>query len=213
MGGALFCRRDQESAFGREGCGMVIITIIFVKNWSMKNILVFLSMLAPISGLMAQQVVDLQDNIPYEYNGLQYGYYITNETSKEVKGENYDRYEVNLYVTNKNNCIKMIPLSYNSPGSSGSGSGTAEVQLAEFSCTNATGKRLTAKKGSVAAKPWYTNVRIPDETTKEKYKTVYAQVGYAIRSGQTFSTRIIVIVPKGEKPKLNCRLIYIPDVQ
>jgi hypothetical protein len=155
-------------------------------------------------------VVQLEENKPYEYNGLEYGYYITNESTKEVKGENFDRYEVNLYVTNKNSCIKLIPFGNNY---SGSGSGSNEVQISEYNITNATGKRLTAKKGVVAAKPWYTNVRVPDETTKEKYKTIYAQVGYAIRSGQTIANRVIVIVPRGERPKLNCRIIYIPEVQ
>ncbi len=161
----------------------------------------------------SQQVVDLAENTPYEHNGLEYGYYVSNESSKEVKGEDYERYELNLYVTNKSGCIKIVPFKGNWTGSTGSAGSNDDIQVAEFNCTNATGKRLTAKKGSVTAKPWYTNVRIPDESTKDKYKTVYAQVGYAIRNGQTLTTRIIVIVPKGQKPKLNCRIIYLPDVQ
>ena len=179
----------------------------------MRNLFLFLLFLVSFSRLQAQQVVDLQENIPYAYSGLEYGYYNSNGSSKEVKGEDYDRYEINLYVSNKNSCIKMIPLNNSYTGSSGSTTGTNEVQVAEFNCTNATGKRLTAKKGSVSARPWYTNVRIPDETTKEKYRTVNAQVGYAIRSGQTFTSRIIVIVPKGEQPRINCRLIFIPEIQ
>jgi hypothetical protein len=85
--------------------------------------------------------------------------------------------------------------------------------IAEFNCTNATGKRLTSKKGIVSAKPWYTGVRVPDETAKDKYKTINAQVGYALRNGQTTTTSIIVIVPKGERPKINCRIIYLPEIQ
>ena len=159
----------------------------------------------------AQQVVNLDEGTPYEYNGLQYGFYITNEGSKEVKGEDYDRYEVNLYVTNKSGCLKLIPFKNGWTGTTSvSDDG---VMVAEFNCTNATGKRLTAKKGSVSAKPFYTNARVPDETTKEKYKTISAQIGYALRNGQTISSRIIVIVSKGERPKLNCRIIYVPEVQ
>lgn len=158
----------------------------------------------------AQQIVNLEENKGHEQNGLEYGYYISNETTKEVKGEDYERYEVNLYVTNKNECIKLIPFR---SGWSGSTTNEDEVQIAEFNCTNATGKKLTAKKGSVKAKPWYTNVRVRDESVKDKYKTVYGQVGYAIRSGQTITSRIIVIVPKGERPTINCRIIYLPEIQ
>jgi hypothetical protein len=160
----------------------------------------------------AQQVVTLDEGAPYSYNGLEYGFYITNESKKEVKGEDYERYEVNLYVSNKSGCIRIIPFKGSWAGSGGS-SNSDDVQIAEFNCINATGKKLTAKKGAVQAKPWYTNVRVPDETSKEKYKSINAQVGYAIRNGQTFTNRIIVIVPKGERPKMNCRIIYLPEVQ
>lgn len=159
----------------------------------------------------SQQIVALDENSSHADNGLEYGYYISNEASKEVKGEDYERYEVNLYVTNKNSCIKLIPFK---PGNLTGTSTTAdEIQVAEFNCINATGKRLTSKKGSVNARPWYTNARVPDESAKNKYKTINAQVGYAIRSGETLTNRIIVIVPKGERPKLNCRIIYLPDLQ
>jgi hypothetical protein len=168
----------------------------------------FFILLAVVAG--GQQIVSLEENKGHESNGLEYGYYISNETTKEVKGEDYERYEINLYVTNKNDCIKLIPFR---SGWTGSTSSNDEVQIAEFNCTNATGKKLTAKKGSVNAKPWYTNVRVRDESVKDKYKTVYGQVGYAIRSGQTITNRIIVIVPKGERPKINCRIIYLPEIQ
>lgn len=158
----------------------------------------------------AQQVVNLEEGKAHSQNGLEYGYYITNEGSKEVKGEDYDRYELNLTVTNNSGCLKLIPFK---PGWNGSTKTEDAIMIAEFNCTNATGKRLTAKKGTVSARPWYSNVRIPDDAAKDKYKTVHAQVGYALSNGQTVSSRIIVIVPKGEKPKINCRIIYLPDVQ
>lgn len=162
--------------------------------------------------LCGQQVVNLEEGKPYAYNGLEYGYYISNESSKEVKGEDYERYEINLTVTNNSSCMKLIPLRTGWTGS-GNTSSQDDIMIAEFNCTNATGKRLTAKKGTVSAKPWYSNVRIPDETAKDKYRMVSAQVGYALRVGQSATTRIIVIVPKGERPKINCRIIYLPDLQ
>ena len=161
--------------------------------------------------VFSQQVADLEENIPYSYNGLEYGFYISNQGSKEVKGEGYQRYELNLYVTNKSGCLKLIP--FRSGWNANNSSGGDEMQIAEFNCLNANGKRLTAKKGVVTAKPWYTNVRIPDEQAKDKYRMVNAEVGYAIRNGQTITTKIIVIVPKDEKPKMNCRIIYFPELQ
>ena len=156
----------------------------------------------------AQQVTDLTEGQPYEKNGLEYSFYITNEKNKEIKGEDFDRYEVEISVTNKSGCIKLIPLRSGSQVNNSNN----EVQIAEFNCVNATGKRLTAKKGTVNARPWYTNVRIQDEAVKEKSRLVYAQAGYAIRDGQTISNRLIVIVPKGERPKFNCRMAYFPEL-
>jgi hypothetical protein len=179
----------------------------------MRKIAFLLPFIAAAFIVSAQQVVNLDENSGYSYNGLEYGYYITNEASKEVKGENFDRYEVNLYVANKSGCIRIIPFKSGWSATGGSVGSSDDVMVAEFNCTNATGKRLTAKKGNVAAKPWYTNVRVPDPNAKDKYITVNAQIGYAVRNGQTMTSKIIVIVPKGERPKLNCRIIYLPDVQ
>lgn len=158
----------------------------------------------------SQQVVDLEEKNPYSYNGLEYGYYISNESSKEIKGEDFDRYELNLYVNNKSGCLKLIPFRADLSGNNGSND---EVQIAEFNCLNATGKRMTTKKGVVSAKPWYSNVKIHDGDAKDKFRMINAQVGYAISNGQTVFTKIIVIVPKGESPKINCRIIDFPELQ
>jgi len=157
------------------------------------------------SFLQAQQVVDLQEKVPYQYNGLEYGYYIINEKSKEVKGDDMGRYEIILYVTNKSNALRIIPFP-------NMDNVTDEVTVAEFNCKNATGKRLTSKNGKVGAKPWFTQVRIPDDAQSSKYKFVKAQVGYAIKSGETVSNKIIVIVPKGQRPIVTCRAIDYPQI-
>src|SRR5947199_4682471 len=96
------------------------------------------------------------------------------------------RYEVSLYVTNRSGSIKLFPFSMTPAGSED------EIPVAEFSCKNASGKRLTSKSGKVNAKPWFTQVKVPDETQKDKFKFINAQVGYAIRNGQTVTTKIIV---------------------
>jgi hypothetical protein len=177
-----------------------------------KIIVLVTALIFQITG-SSQQIVDLQENAPYSNNGLEYGYYISNESSKEVKGEDYDRFEVNLYVTNKSGCLKLIPFKNNMTGSAVTTNTSDDIQIAEFNCTNATGKKFTAKKGTINAKPFYLNVRMPDQLIKDKYTMVNAQLGYAIRNGQTLTVRIITIVPKRERPKINCRIIYLPDVQ
>lgn len=153
----------------------------------------------------SQQIVDLEESTPYAYNGFEYGFYISNERSKEVKGDDYERYEVNLYITNKSGCIKLIPFK------NASTKPEEEIVVGEFNCKNATGKRLTAKTGKLNAKAWYSQVKLYDETQSSKYRFVNAMVGYAIRNGETITNKIIVIVPKGEKPKMSCRTIYLPE--
>lgn len=159
----------------------------------------------------AQQVTDLQEKTPFQNNGIEYGYYITNERSKEVKGDDYDRYEVSLYVTNKSGCTKIIP--FPEATYTGSSSNTSEdgMLLAEFNCRNANGKRLTSKSGKVNAKPWYTYTRVPEDPQATKFRMIKAQAGYAIKNGETINAKIIVIVPKGERPVMQCRTVYYPD--
>lgn len=171
------------------------------------SVIVFLLFSLLNSVAHAQQMLELTENKASELNGLEYGFFVTNESNKEIKGEEFDRYEVEVYVTNKSGCVKLIPTRTVTSGNSEN-----ELRIAEFNCINATGKRLTAKKATVNARPWYTNVRIPDETVKEKFRMVNALVGYAIRNGQTVSARIIVIVPKGERPKFNCRAAFFPEL-
>lgn len=157
-----------------------------------------------ISSLLGhtQSVVDLQENTAYKNNGLEYGYYIANERPKEVKGEEHDRFEVVLYINNYSGCARIIPLLNNTSGTS---SNTDETLLADFTIKNATGKRLTAKSGKINARPWYTQVKLSDGTK------VQAQVGYILRHGESITNKIIVIVPKGERPNINCRMIYLPE--
>jgi hypothetical protein len=157
------------------------------------------------SSLYAQQIIDLQEKIPYQYNGLEYGYYITNEKSKEVKGDDMDRYEIVLYVSNKSNTLRIFPFPSIENVED-------ELSVAEFSCRNATGKRLTSKNGKVKAKPWFAQVRVAEEAQSAKLKFVKGQVGYAIKNGETISTKIIVIVPKGERPVVTCRAVDYPQI-
>jgi len=76
----------------------------------MKKMAFLLMMLFLAAVLHSRQVVDLEEGKPYGYNGLEYGYYVTNDQSKEVKGEDYERYEINFTVINNSGYLKLIPL-------------------------------------------------------------------------------------------------------
>jgi hypothetical protein len=165
-----------------------------------------------IAKSFCQQMTDLAENGPYLSEGMEYGYTVTNKQVKEVKGDEYDRFEISLYVSNKGTCLRLIPFQYTTQENTVS---NREKLLAEFICKNATGKRLTAKGGKVEARPWYTNVKFLDEkiTEKDKNRTVRAQVGFAIRPGETLRNSIIIIVPKGETPVFSCRIYDIPELR
>ncbi len=172
-----------------------------LKNLAMcQKITLFLLLVTVFYNGNAQAVADLTENTPYKNNGLEYGFYVSNERSKEVKGEDYERYEVILYVNNNSSCAKIIPMR-----NSLLGTNSDETLLADFTVKNATGKRLTAKSGKLNAKPWYTQVKLSDGTK------VQAQAGYILRIGESITNKIIVIVPKGERPNINCRMVNIQE--
>jgi uncharacterized protein YpmB len=152
----------------------------------------------------AQQTFDLKENETILNNDLDYGYSITNEKNKEVKGENYDRFEMEIFITNKSGCLKLIPLRANNLGQADS---DESYKLALFNIKNATGKRLTAKSGTLEAKPWYTLVKLNGATVLTQ-----ALVGYGVKPGQQINKKIIVIVPKGERPVVTVKTNYLPQV-
>lgn len=141
------------------------------------------------------QVFDLEEKKPVSSNGIEYGYLIKNEQLKAVKDEEFSRYELTLYITNKSGCTKLY-------ADRESMFGDSPNTLVNFECNNATGKRLTAKGGKVVAKIFYVPVKstAKDSDGKTYTKTTSTKAGYIFRNSETIQDKIIVIVPKGEKP-------------
>jgi hypothetical protein len=139
------------------------------------------------------QVTELEENKVEMLNGIEYGYYIKNEQQKNIKDEAYSRFEITLNVSNKSGCTKI----YTDRGSLQTGE-TASL-LATFNCVNANGKRLTAKGGSIKAKEFYINAKV-QENGKEVTRA--AKAGYIFRNNETLTANIIVLVPNGERPKM-----------
>jgi hypothetical protein len=156
----------------------------------------------------AQASYDVSPGQPAVLNGIEYGFEILNERTKEVKNEDYNRFEIGIYVTNKSGCTKLI-----FPRQTLFGSSSNPNLLANFDCLNATGKRLTSKSGSLSAKsftvPYRQTVKAADG--KDVTTTTNVQAGYILRNGESVSDRLIVIVPAGEQPRMKVRIQEIVD--
>jgi len=149
------------------------------------------------------QVTDVDEKKTISVDGIEYGYYIKNEQTKSVKDEEYGRFEITLYAINKTGCTKIYAERTSILSSESSN------LIASFNCTNANGKRLTAKSGTVKAREFLLNAKV-QENGKEVTKAVKA--GYIFRNGETLKTNIIVLVPKGERPVIQCTVNNLPEL-
>jgi hypothetical protein len=132
-------------------------------------------------------------------NDMQYGYTITNIQSKE----DYERYEVRFFVINTG-CAKYISnrnnISFNS---------RPVNIIADFSCLNATGKRLTNKGKTLMARDWNF---IMNESISKDLAGKSVQLGYVIARGETVSGTEIILTPKGEFPLVQVTPVQIREI-
>jgi hypothetical protein len=170
----------------------------------MVNRISFLAAAVLLALPVCAQVTALEEKQPETVNGIEYGYYIRNEQQKNVKEDAYSRFEITLYAVNKSGCSKIFPERSGMLSSS-----ETQNLIASFSCLNANGKRLTAKGGSVKAKDFYINVKLKEDN-KEVTRSVKA--GFIFRNGETISNNIIVLVPTGERPKIQCIINSLPEL-
>ncbi len=151
------------------------------------------------------QILDLGENAPATENGIEYGYLIRNEQVKASKGEEYSRFEITLYMTNKSGCTKLY-----ADRKSFTTNGESPNLLATYLVNNANGKRLTAKSGTIKARDFYVNVKVK-ENDKEESKSVKA--GFIFRNGETLKSNIIVLVPKDDRPSIQCSVATPYELQ
>ncbi len=165
----------------------------------------FLAILIIGSSFISQaQLFDIEEKNAVVQNGFEYGYLIKNEQVKNVKSAEYNRFEITLYISNKSGCTKLYAdrqksLSNDDPN-----------LFSTFTCNNANGKRLTAKSATIKVNTFYVDVK-QTVNGKETYSSVKA--GYIFRNGETLKTNIIVLVPKDERPKIQCMVNYLPELQ
>ncbi len=167
------------------------------------KILLLLPVLFVFSGVSGQ-MNSLDENKPVVTDGIEYGYTIRNEQVKSAKGEEYARFEITLYATNNSGCTKLYAdrVSFRSD--------ETPNLIATYNCSNANGKRLTAKSGMVKARDFYVNAKVT-EAGKEVNQSVKA--GYIFRNGETIKNNIIVLVPKGERPIFSFATNNLPELR
>ncbi len=180
--------------------------IIFTKKLMKKLIFTIAVAITYINGI-AQKTHLLQENIFVVENGLNYGYTIKSERTKEVKGEEYDRFEIEVLVTNNSGCNKSFPLQLKEGKLL-----TNTIKLAEFSVKNATGKRLTSKGAKIEAEKIMQLVKVEQvQIAGNNEGIVNAVIGFGVRNAQTIRKTLTVIVPKGQRPDVTCTSFNIPD--
>ena len=163
----------------------------------------FFPVLLFISGAFAQGS-SLEEKTPVLVDGFEYGYSIRNEQVKTTKNEEFARFELTFYVTNKSGCTKLyadhVALLSDE---------TANL-IATFICSNANGKRLTSKGGSVKARDFYVNAKV-NIGGKEVSQSVKA--GYIFRNGETLKNNVIVLLPPGERPQISFNTNNLPELR
>lgn len=171
----------------------------------MKNYLIcllFIGVTCPLLTASAQVTYDVTSNKPVQLNGLEYGYSVKNESTKEVSNlGTFKRYEITVYVTNKSGVTKLMPCRQTSFGVRN------QDLLAHFDCLNATGAKLTSRTTSVRARPMPSPAVATSATNaSEKIVTADTQPGHLLENGETITNNVIVLVPDGEQPKMRVRL-------
>ena len=158
--------------------------------------------------ILAQQVpaYPVTDQQPVNIDGLELGYIIKSTEVKAVgdKG-NFSRYSVKFYVANKSGQSKIILYKQGLNLLN-----NVNDQLAQFTCLNATGARLTSKSALLSANPCNIQALVDDvdpRTNKTVKNRRPVQIGYWIKAGETISADEILITPLNEVP--NMQVAYL----
>ncbi|RYU97526.1 ABC transporter permease [Emticicia agri] len=143
----------------------------------------------------AQTAIDIEEGKTVASNGIEYSYAITNERTEDT----YSRYEVTIKAQNKSGC-QLIYLKNDNITNIFDGDPSV---IARFECLNATGKRLTSKGANLKARPFTIPYNQPEKTAdgKTTFRAVRVQGGFLLKNGSSVSNDLIVIVPKGERPR------------
>lgn len=154
---------------------------------------------------IAQSTYEIPGNKPIQVDGIEYGYSVRNECTKDfINLGTFKRYELMVYVTNKSGNSKVF-----NPRQTSFGTRDQDL-LAHFDCLNATGAKLTSKTIAVRARPAsnpYEASAKPTPGDAMAVKTTdLSPGGHMLENGETVTNNIIVIVPDGESPHMRVRV-------
>ncbi len=154
---------------------------------------------------IAQSIYEIPSNKPIEIDGIEYGYSVRNECTKDfINLGTFKRYELMVYVTNKSGNSKVF-----NPRQTSFGTRDQDL-LAHFDCLNATGVKLTSKTIAIRARPasapYEASAKpVPGEAIAAKSIDLSLN-GHMLEKGETITNNIIVIVPDGESPQMRVRV-------
>jgi len=175
----------------------------------MNKLFLFLLLLISIVAKSQQNFV-IEENKPVDVEGIEYGFVINNESTRDVgdRGK-FSRYEITVYAVNKSNCSRVILTNpYTDIYSSD------QNIMARFDCSNATGYRLTSKSTSLRMSVFNIPVKreYKDDKGKTQTTTENVNAGYIFRKGQTSNDKFTVIVPLNERPQMLCFILNTGNV-
>ncbi|HMP93279.1 MAG TPA: hypothetical protein PKD90_10435 [Phnomibacter sp.] len=130
-------------------------------------------------------------------DGIEFGYRIIEEDTRTAGNEELSRYRIRVVARNTG-CLKHF--RYRETGSAQS----RQNLICTFTVLNATGRRLTTRDASLNAREWWIPVQVEEKNSEGKTVTRARDMmaGWAFRPGENLENTITVLVPKGERPRV-----------
>jgi hypothetical protein len=161
--------------------------------------------------LQAQVRRSIEEDKPILIDGVELGYLITEEDSRSAGREEYARFRISFYANN-GACVRTFRLRDNTAGM---GSSTVpDNTVATFFVRNANGRRMTSRESRLLAREWWIPVRLRERSPEGREVTVVREMmaGHIFREGDHLENSIIVLVPLGERPKVDVILNRASDL-
>lgn len=179
----------------------------FVKKSFMRSIFVLFLGIFIFSSVDAQNRRPIEEDNPISIDGIELGYIITEEDSRSAGKEEFARFKITFYANN-GGCVRAYRLRESTS------SGEITNLVATFFVRNANGKRMTSRDAKLNAREWFVPVRVSEKDAEGKTVTRVREMmaGHIFRVGDNLETSIIVLVPNGERPKVDVILNRSSDL-
>lgn len=163
-------------------------------------LLVLTLLLALQAQAEAQGFYALREGRDTTISGFRLRYDIINARPTTHKGADFERYEVQVSLVNTDHPFFFI-LERTGPDES-----LENQKLAEFTCTNAAGLRLTSQTTTLNLPLLRTTVNLENDELISNLA-----IGYGMQRGEVLTNRIVLIVPENEKPRIKAAIFPPPN--